>query len=291
MDATRVVVSSKVQQSSGPPGLRRAFATVGAVAPGVAAWAAERLWFTPPRPRVSNEARAALARGTPLKITVDGRHVAAWSFGTGKGVALMHGWGGHAGQLVPMIEPLVKAGFRVVTFDALAHGASAASSAGLRLSTFFDFAAGLAALRDQVGPLHGIVAHSGGAIATGIALRNKLEVERLVLLAPMTRPRHYAATFSQALGLEPRVRDGWQARALKRIGLTWDELDVTGPLTPRVPALVIHDRDDKEVPFADGEAVANAWPDVTLHQVTGLGHRRLLKDPDVIARTTAFLSS
>lgn len=194
MDATRVVVSNGVQQSSGPAGLRRAFATVGAVAPGVASWAAERLWFTPPRPPVSKEARAALARGTPLKITVDGRHVAAWSFGTGKAVALMHGWGGHAGQLVPMIEPLVKAGFRVVTFDALA-----------------------------------------------------------------------------------------------RIGLSWDELDVTGPHTPRVPALVIHDRDDREVPFADGEAVAHAWPNVTLHQVTGLGHRRLLKDPDVIARTAAFL--
>lgn len=135
------------------------------------------------------------------------------------------------------------------------------------------------------------MAHSGGAIATGIALRDKLGVDRLVLLAPMTRPRQYAATFSQALGLDARVRDGWQARALKRIGLSWHELDVTGPSTPRVPALVIHDRDDKEVPFADGEALANTWPNVTLHPVTGLGHRRLLKDPDVIARTTTFFSA
>ncbi len=102
-----------------------------------------------PRPGLRSRRRhePLLARGTALKVTVDGRHVAAWSFGTGKVVALMHGWGGHAGQLVPMIDPLVKAGFRVVTFDALAHGSSAGSAAGVRLSTFFDFAAGLAALR------------------------------------------------------------------------------------------------------------------------------------------------
>lgn len=290
MDATQVVTSKAAQQASGPAGLRRVFAAVGTVAPGVASWVAERMWFTPPRPVVSKDARAALSKGTALPITVDGRHVAAWSFGEGKVVVLMHGWGGHAGQLVPFIAPLVGAGFRVVTFDALAHGASAPSSAGVRLSTFYDFAAGLAAIRAQVGPIHGLVAHSGGAIATGIALRQKFEVERVVLIAPMTRPQHYAAAFSAALALNAKVTDGWQALAVKRIGVPWEELDLTVQVPSGISALVIHDREDKEVPFADGEALARAWPQATLHAVSGLGHRRLLKDPDVIGRTTEFLS-
>jgi pimeloyl-ACP methyl ester carboxylesterase len=293
MDATQVVTSSGGQQAAvgAPSGLRRAFATVGAVSPSLAAWAAERMWFTPPRPKISKEVRGALARGTALPLRVDGRRVAAWSFGAGERViALMHGWGGYAGQLVPFVEPLVSAGFRVVTFDALAHGASDASRSGLRLSTFFDFAGGLAAIQKQVGPLHAIVAHSGGAIATGIALRAQLEVDRLVMLAPMTRPQQYAAMFSEVLGLSPRVREGWQARALERIGLGWEELDVTREQTPRRPLLVIHDLEDKEVPFADGEALAKAWPEATLHAVSKLGHRRLLRDPAVISRTVEFLS-
>lgn len=293
MNATSVVTSQGPKQPTPttPAGLRRVFSMLGSVAPGVASWAAERMWFTPPRPLVSKDARVALAKGTPLPIAVDGRHVAAWKFGEGKVVVLMHGWGGHSGQLVPFIEPVVGAGFCVVVFDALAHGASAPSRAGVRLSTFYDFAAGLAAIREQVGPLHGLVAHSGGAIATGIALRRNLEVERLVLLAPMTRPRKYAALFSAALALDPKVDEAWQARALKRIGTSWEELDLTLQASARRPALIIHDREDREVPFADGEALAQAWPGVTLHPVSGLGHRRLLRDPEVIGRSVRFLSA
>lgn len=291
MDATQVVANSTPsEQQAAPSGLRKAFSAVSGVSPGLAAWAAERLWFTPPRPKISKEARSVLARGTPISLEVDGRKVAAWSFGSGRPVALMHGWGGYAGQLSPFVDPLVTAGFQVVTFDALAHGASPASRTGVRLSTFFDFANGLAALQKKVGPLHAVVAHSGGAIATGIALRAQLEVERLVLLAPMTRPRQYATLFSQALGLDARVSEQWQQRALNRIGLTWDELDVTGPKTPRKPTLVVHSRDDKEVPFADGEALVASWPGATLMPVEKLGHRRILRDAEVVKRSVEFLA-
>lgn len=291
MDATQVVANSTPSdRPAAPSGLRRVFTAVSGVAPGLAAWAAERLWFTPPRPKISKEARSLLARGTPIPLRTDGRKVAAWSFGSGRPVALMHGWGGYAGQLSPFVEPLVAAGFQVVAFDALAHGASPSSRTGVRLSTFFDFANGLAAVRAKVGPLHAVVAHSGGAIATGIALRAGLEVDRLVLLAPMTRPRQYAALFSQALGLDARVSEQWQQRALERIGLTWDELDVTGPKTPRKPALVVHSTDDKEVPFADGEALAASWPGSTLVPVAGLGHRRILRDVGVVTKSVEFLA-
>jgi pimeloyl-ACP methyl ester carboxylesterase len=290
MDATQVVANSTPsEQAAAPSGLRKAFSAVSGVSPRLAAWAAERLWFTPPRPKISKEARSVLGRGTRFPLEIDGRQVAAWSFGSGRPVALMHGWGGYAGQLSPFVDPLVAAGFQVIAFDALAHGASPGSRTGVRLSTFFDFAGGLAALQRKAGPLHAVVAHSGGAIATGIALRDQLQVERLVLLAPMTRPRQYAALFSQALGLDARVSEKWQARALNRIGLTWDELDVTGPSTPRRPAHVLHSRDDKEVPFADGEALAASWPGATLVPVAGLGHRRILRDPEVVKRSVEFL--
>lgn len=292
MDATTVVTSNGSKQApAASAGLRRVFSTLSSVAPGVASWAAERMWFTPPRPPVSETARAALAKGTVLPIAVDGRRVAAWKFGEGRAIVLMHGWGGHSGQLLPFIEPLVGAGFCVVAFDALAHGASAASRAGVRLSTFYDFAAGLAAIQDQVGPLQGLVAHSGGAIAAGIALRRRLEVERLVLLAPMTRPRNYAALFSSALALDSKVNDAWQARALKRINASWEDLDLTLLAGARRPALIVHDREDREVPFADGEALALAWPGATLYPVLGLGHRRILRDAEVISRSVAYLST
>lgn len=287
MDATRIVTSQSEHQARGP--LKRVFRALSVVAPPAASWLAERLWFTPPRPAVPTGARTVLATGERLRVSVEGRALAAWTFGRGPPVVLMHGWGGHAGQLVPFIEPLVAAGLRVVAFDAPGHGSSEASRVGVRLATFLDFAAGLRALQEKVGTLYGVVAHSGGAVATGIALRQGLAVERLVLLAPMTRPALYATLFSDALGLDERVTRGWQDRAQRRLGDDWSTFDLTR-ITPRPEALVIHDREDREVPFADGQALADAWGNVVLHPVFGLGHRRLLRDPEVVARAAAFLT-
>jgi pimeloyl-ACP methyl ester carboxylesterase len=57
----------------------------------------------------------------------------------------------------------------------------------------------------------------------------------------------------------------------------------------RARALVIHDRGDRDVPFAQGAAIAAAWPGARLHAVEGLGHYRVLRDPAVIEAAVAFL--
>ena len=55
--------------------------------------------------------------------------------------------------------------------------------------------------------------------------------------------------------------------------------------------LVVHDRQDKEVPHADGVRVAGTWPAGTLVSTEGLGHRRLLCDPGVVDTVTRFVTS
>jgi hypothetical protein len=57
----------------------------------------------------------------------------------------------------------------------------------------------------------------------------------------------------------------------------------------RAPLLVFHDRGDTEVPFTDGAALAQLWPNARLEPTTQLGHQRILRDRDVVARTVAFL--
>ncbi len=56
-----------------------------------------------------------------------------------------------------------------------------------------------------------------------------------------------------------------------------------------LPALIIHDRDDRDIPWQEGEAVARAWPHARFLRTEGLGHRRILRDPDVIDRVVRFL--
>jgi len=57
----------------------------------------------------------------------------------------------------------------------------------------------------------------------------------------------------------------------------------------RVPLLVIHDREDREVRWNDGAAIAEAWPGAELMTTSGLGHHRIVSDSGVIRRVVSFL--
>ncbi|GAB3976068.1 hypothetical protein [Plantactinospora veratri] len=54
------------------------------------------------------------------------------------------------------------------------------------------------------------------------------------------------------------------------------------------PLLVVQDRKDREVDPADGVTMATAWPG-RLHRTTGLGHARILADPEVVRRVVDFV--
>jgi pimeloyl-ACP methyl ester carboxylesterase len=56
-----------------------------------------------------------------------------------------------------------------------------------------------------------------------------------------------------------------------------------------LPALIIHDHDDRDVSWHEGEAIARAWPHARFLRTEGLGHRRILLDPEVIGRAVRFL--
>ena len=132
---------SLARPSFGLSATRLGIRTLAAVSRGLAARALGRIWLTPSRAPLSSEARAVLASGTEVSLQVHGRRVTAYRFGDGPAVLLMHGWGGHAGQLTAFVEPLVAAGRSVIAVDAPSHGRSATSVLGFRQGSFVDFAA------------------------------------------------------------------------------------------------------------------------------------------------------
>src|SRR3954467_3006002 len=104
--------------------LRTAFRTVGSVAPGVAARWAETIFCRPPRNNPRPLEEAFLPTGTPRPGPNAGRKLAVWAWGEGPLVILVHGWGARAGRFSEMATALLSREFRVVLFDAPAHGAS-----------------------------------------------------------------------------------------------------------------------------------------------------------------------
>jgi pimeloyl-ACP methyl ester carboxylesterase len=56
------------------------------------------------------------------------------------------------------------------------------------------------------------------------------------------------------------------------------------------PLLLVHDRLDAETGWADSAAIARSWPGTRLVTTTGLGHRRILSAPAVVAEAAAFVA-
>jgi pimeloyl-ACP methyl ester carboxylesterase len=273
--------------------VRALFWVLERVAPGLGARWAERRWFTLPRarPAASPARTGAAGGGTAFEVTVDGRRVRGRRWGSGPLVYLVHGWGGSARQLDPLVDPLVRAGFSVVSFDAPSHGASDPGAGGPRSGTIPEASRALLAVVARHGPAHGVVAHSLGASAAAIALRDGLRTSRMVLIGPLAHPAPYTHVFAERLGFGERIRPRMVARIERRVGLPMAHFDVPGlarqVATPKL--LVVHDRDDQETSWSDGRAIAGAWPGARLLTTDGLGHRRVLRDPEVVTHVVGFL--
>jgi pimeloyl-ACP methyl ester carboxylesterase len=280
--------------------LRAAFRALGAVAPGLAARLAIRLFRTVrPFPRPEREKRwLAPARRFEIAMSAadlpagfESRRLAAWAWGDGgPTVLLAHGWEGRGSQMAAFAAPLVARGLRVVAFDAPGHGET-----GGRLSSLPEFAGAVAAASRQVGPLAAVVAHSFGAAATCYALmRGRIDsgdVPRLVFIAPPGDLHRYVRLTAEMLGLSAEVETAFLGILEERFGVSWAEArHATTRAARETPLLVVHDHDDDETPLPDARRVAAAWPQGRLRATRGLGHRRILRAPEVVAEVVGFLA-
>src|SRR5439155_7046924 len=281
--------------------LRLALRALSAVAPGVAARVAARLWFAVPRPRIDDEARTFLATGTRYDVNANGVRLTAWRWGNGRSgggrppVLLMHGWGGYGGQLSAFVEPLTRSGYQVIAFDAASHGESAPGSLGRRRATLFDFVDALTAVSSDLSQIAGVIAHSGGCAATAWAkvTRPEWPVARMVFIAPFGSPARYMAMFQRALGFSDAAMRSFRQNTERQFDFRWADFEVPemAQRAAMPPLLVIHDRGDRETSWEDGAAIAERWPSATLQTTTGLGHNRILRDKATVDAAVAFIRS
>ncbi len=261
---------------------------VDRISPRLGARVAARVFLTPRRARLPERERAWLEKARPEIFATGSFQLSGhrWS-ASGKRVLLVHGWEGRGSQLGGLALAIAERGFEPITVDLPAHGSSKGAQTNL-----LEISQAISALVRHLGGVAGIVAHSFGAAGTTVALRESLDVGRLVYLAPSEDFEHFPRVFSHWLGLPQQLSERMRHSIETRFGFTMAELRGRR-LAPRMraPLLVVHDEDDVDVPWQDGKTYAEAWPGSRLVTTRGLGHRRILREPEVLEVVAEFFGT
>jgi pimeloyl-ACP methyl ester carboxylesterase len=262
------------------------------LAPERAVEIAARLFSTPPRFAHTSRELELLATGTRYTVDTNDGALAAWRFGEREreAVLLVHGWGGRGAQLGAFVPALLEAGYQVILFDHVSHG----SSEGKR-ATLVHFWNGLAAViadAERAGTrIAGMIGHSLGAAAVGAWLNETRRELRAVLVAPPTSVERHSGYFARRAGIPETVRRAMQEHFERTLGRRWADFELPDAVAHvRAPMLVVHDRGDAEVSFGSGLALARAWKGARLRATEGLGHNRILRDPEVVQDAVDFIS-
>jgi pimeloyl-ACP methyl ester carboxylesterase len=269
--------------------LRAGFALGGRFAPRQTVECAARLFATP---FGSSRSRARAVQANDemqrCEITAGEQTIATYVWGepTREPYALLvHGWSSFGLRFLPWVAQLRQAGLAVVTFDQPGHGYSTGE-----LCTLPDFINTIHVIGRRYGNAALAVGHSLGGTAVTLAQGESWHAQRVVVIAPAADMAAPAERFMRHIRLGEHLREqffGWHVRTT---GVNVRDLEVRRYL-PALgqPCLIVHDLDDREVPWGDGELYARHWHNARLLTTQRLGHQRVLDAPDVIEAALAFV--
>jgi pimeloyl-ACP methyl ester carboxylesterase len=269
--------------------VRAGFALGSRLAPERTVKRAARLFATP---FASSRSRAQAVQGDAEvqrgELQINGETIATYVWGdpsTQPYALLAHGWSSFGLRFMPWVARLRALGFAVVTFDQPGHGRSSG-----KLCTLPEFTATIRAIGQHYGEAALAIGHSLGGAAVTLAQDEAWHARKLILVAPAADMAAAAGRFFRFVRLGEYLREAFYTWLLRRTGVSVEQLQVHHYL-PALgqPGLIVHDLDDEDVPWGEGERYAQYWPGARLFTTQGLGHRRVLDAPEVIEAALAFV--
>ena len=205
----------------------------------------------------------------------------------GERVLLVHGWNGRAGQFHAIAQSCHDAGLDVTALDLPGHGKS-----DDRHTALPEFVDAISEIYAHHGPFDHVIGHSIGAIAVLNGPRFGLKFKKIVTISiPATKVRSLFQSFTEMFGLSvEKYTDLLIERASKKYNAdpnSFDPCIVSKDLDSEV--LIIHCRDDEDAGVSESIQLNAMVEGSELYIASGLGHRRILRDAEVVSRVVDFL--
>jgi pimeloyl-ACP methyl ester carboxylesterase len=245
-----------------------------------------KLFASPRKGRYTDDQRKVVSSALFQELPYDGLDIATYRWqGKGKTVLLTHGWESNTSRWDYILEDLKAQNYNIIALDAPAHGRSGGKQFNAVLySKFINIVA-------QKHHPEVIIGHSVGGMASVFFMNNhQLEsVKKLVLLGA---PAHFTGVFARyktMMGYNRKISNGLDDIVLKRFGKPVDYFsaaDFTKSIEAR--GLIIHDKNDKIIPFEDAQLFANHYKNAELISTTGFGHG--LRDQSLTPQIIEFIN-
>jgi predicted alpha/beta hydrolase family esterase len=265
---------------------RTAIAALNRAFPAIAEELIIHYFFTPRKKKLTYHKTLPVgARRISIPYKQMNLHGYEWGRGE-RTVLLVHGWESHIGFMVHFVESLVQQGLRVVAFDAPGHGFSPRAR-----TDAVDFGQAIQAVIAHIGGVHGLVAHSYGAMATLhlLASQPQFAPQKLALISPLKNIQEHLFIFHQIAQTPRSLAARAERRIVRQYPVPLDAVcSVQAAEVMTSQGLILHDSSDTFIPYVNGQEIAAAWgADFALTRK--LGHYRILRDPAVIQQITAFM--
>ncbi|MHA6204130.1 alpha/beta fold hydrolase [Dyella soli] len=289
---TRTHAASKRHHASGAlklSAVRATFALGSRLAPARTVARAAQLFVTPfasSRQRALHaEPDAAMRQG---ELDIGGQRIATYVWGDPSRqpyALLVHGWSSFGLRYLPWVQSLRALGYALVAFDQPGHGKSSGQTC-----TLPDFVNTVREVGRHFGDAALVIAHSLGGTAAALAQGEAWHAQKVILIAPAADPVDATRRFTRFVHLGRHLNERLHQRLEAMSGINIHDLQVHRHLSALgQPALIVHDMDDHDVPWGEGERYARHWRGARLLSTQGLGHHRVLDAPEVIEASLAFL--
>lgn len=224
---------------------------------------------------------------TLIEIPVINKKVVIYQYGeSDKKILLSHGWSGRGTHLFKIADELLKAGYSTISFDAPAHGKSPG-----RTTIMSEFVETMLEIEKQFGPFEAAVGHSLGGMSLLNATKRGLAINRLAIIGSGDIIQDILDDFVAKLELKPSTSTQLRLHFEKKFGEEMDNYSAyKSALKVAIPVLVIHDKNDTEVPVAAAIHIHKHLKNGELFLTEGLGHRKILGNSEVIKKVVEFIN-